>query len=469
MKYSTSANKKTFGSLGWLPLLLVFAMAIAIVIYIVSAGNDGNKYTVVKLDGTGDSYNLSKLYFVSSAEADSLRSNALLAEKGDLLLLDEIPYYFDDVKQDSLHFENKNGDSLLYLNGKLNTIIISEDVDLLPWFNQMKDADIPALQTLVVDADITDSCFTYIQKIAKIKPHLCLALTADDSLVSARNFEKLVNIFSPKVLVTKFRQKQLDLLARWRDLECIYINIEDSIVTKSLPALPLLRQIIILPDNGNVISDNFLSNNPQIEKLTAFGQAFPYIKELNNLDVLNLNSFDSLDLNSITTQCKNLTSLNLGGEYCTNIASLDSLKQLTWLGLPEEVSQQEFDNILLHHKNLQVLEMRGNKEVKSLQPVTQLPELRGLIITDTVMDNKTLYALKQLRYLSLPEENFKDSTNMLSLQKALPGCIIVPNSGACLGSGWLLLIIPFILVFAFVLHFFTGKPPLPVHPNDKIL
>lgn len=468
MKYSTSSNKKTFGILRWLPLLLVFSIAIAIVLYILSSGNDENKYTVVKLYGTGYSYNLSKLYFTSSVEADSLKSNALLAQKGDLLLLDEIPYYFDDVKKDSLYFENKHGDSLLYLNGQLNTIIISEDANLLPWFKLMKDADISALQTLVINAAITDSYFTYIQKIAKIKPHLCLALAADDSLVSAGNFEKLAGIFSPKVLVTELPQQQFDLLSRWKDLECIYFSVEDSVVTKPLPALPLLRQLIILPDNGNVINGNFLSNNPQIEKLTAFGQTFPYVKNLNHLDVLNLNSFDSLDLDSITEQCKNLTSLNLGGEYCANIASLDSLKQLTWLGLPEEVSQKEFDNIVLHHKNLQVLEMRGNKEVKSLQPLTQLAKLRGLVITDTVMDNRTLYEFNQLRYLSLPEQSFKDSTNMLSLQKALPGCIIVPNSGACLGSGWLLLIIPFVLVFAVVLRFFTFKRALPVHPNDKI-
>ena len=39
-----------------------------------------------------------------------------------------------------------------------------------------------------------------------------------------------------------------------------------------------------------------------------------------------------------------------------------------------------------------------------------------------------------------------DSITKADLLKSLPGTKIVANQGVCLGSGWLLLIIPFIIV-----------------------
>jgi hypothetical protein len=59
--------------------------------------------------------------------------------------------------------------------------------------------------------------------------------------------------------------------------------------------------------------------------------------------------------------------------------------------------------------------------------------------------------MKDLRYLSVPGNSRQDSAYILALEKALPGCIIVPNSGACLGSGWLLLMVPVLFLFGFFL------------------
>jgi hypothetical protein len=45
------------------------------------------------------------------------------------------------------------------------------------------------------------------------------------------------------------------------------------------------------------------------------------------------------------------------------------------------------------------------------------------------------------------EKHFtEEGTEIAGLKKALPQTYIVPGSGYCLGSGWLLLMLPFLLM-----------------------
>jgi len=68
--------------------------------------------------------------------------------------------------------------------------------------------------------------------------------------------------------------------------------------------------------------------------------------------------------------------------------------------------------------------------------------LKYLTVIGKVGQDSTLHSLNHLHYLSLSDDFLKDSVNVAKVKRALPNTIIVPNSGACLGSGWLLLIIP---------------------------
>jgi hypothetical protein len=76
-----------------------------------------------------------------------------------------------------------------------------------------------------------------------------------------------------------------------------------------------------------------------------------------------------------------------------------------------------------------------------------------LTITDTITDIASIKTLRNLKYLSLPYDFLDDSVNRAELQKSLPGTRIVPNEGFCMGSGWLLLLIPLVLI----IRSFTGR------------
>ncbi len=63
---------------------------------------------------------------------------------------------------------------------------------------------------------------------------------------------------------------------------------------------------------------------------------------------------------------------------------------------------------------------------------------------------ESLYGLKQLRYLALDENLVKDPRKIANLQKALPDCKIARLEGVCMGSGWILFLLP-VLVAAILM------------------
>jgi hypothetical protein len=177
---------------------------------------------------------------------------------------------------------------------------------------------------------------------------------------------------------------------------------------------------------------------------------YSVLQPLKNLEQLVITNFGCKgDLAKLKNKFSKLSVLIVSGIF-TNIDVLSTYKNIRWLGLPENTAQNQFDTISRQLSSLQVLEIKGNDSVKNLSALQKLPNLRGLVITDTVTDKQSLHTLKQLRYLSIPEKNKADSTYVQTLKKSLPGCIIVPNTGACMGSGWLLLLVPTVFLFSLV-------------------
>ena len=83
-------------------------------------------------------------------------------------------------------------------------------------------------------------------------------------------------------------------------------------------------------------------------------------------------------------------------------------------------------------------------------------QLEYLLIQDELFGvDSVIMEMPHLKYLSMPYEFLEDSLNLEALQKALPNTIISSNSGFCLGSGWILILLPLsVLGFWFQKLFF---------------
>ena len=118
-----------------------------------------------------------------------------------------------------------------------------------------------------------------------------------------------------------------------------------------------------------------------------------------------------------------------------------------------DVTQGDFDSFICRHPDLEVAEILNNDTISSFAPLLKLKNLYALTVTDTLTDLASVKALKNLKYLSLPSDVLDDKLVREELEKLLPDTRIVANEGFCLGSGWLLLLVPLVLFF----RFFSGR------------
>jgi hypothetical protein len=80
-----------------------------------------------------------------------------------------------------------------------------------------------------------------------------------------------------------------------------------------------------------------------------------------------------------------------------------------------------------------------------------------------IPDLRPVYQLIGLELLVLPEELFEDSLAIAEIQQAMPGTRVIAGGGFCLGSGWILLLVPAVIILIIVRKRFTGLRPAKVN------
>lgn len=428
----------------WLAYVLA-GLFLIIILVICRAFPDEKPYYVVQLKGKASVINWSKSYHFSFSPAGTIEKGAILAERNDLLGLDDRYFRYPSDREDTIQINNA-GDSLLFLNGKINSLIINQQEELLPWLRQYNAEQLTHLESIVFNDTIPASYIPYLKKIALDHPTVSLVFVYHDSLDIVADYLQKADFFKPRVVIIPVTDKSVPALAHWKNASTVFIALNDSFIRQTLPPLPAMKECIVFGDETDSITAGFFTDNPQLNKLSLLTNR-PFLElltPLRHLDELVLNNSDSIP-GSLATLPAHLSVLIASGKF-NGIEGLTALKRLKWLGLPDNITQQEFDLLTGKLRKLQVLEINGNKALTDLSSLRALPDLRGLVFIDTVTDKKTIPLLNKLRYLSLPEDSQEDSLFLKEMRKALPGTVVVANSGACLGSGWLLLLIPLSLV-----------------------
>jgi hypothetical protein len=217
--------------------------------------------------------------------------------------------------------------------------------------------------------------------------------------------------------------------------------------------MPSLKQLALSGIFRNAkITSNLLINNKQVEKICLSNGGDLDLLLLHPLDKLKelvINGADSLQNLGEINRHNNLEVLVLAGDDLIIDPSIIHLPHLRWLSVPSCVTQDEFNVLLKNHPALEVVEILNNETISSLAALYGLSKLSGLTVQDTVTDLATIKTLKKLKYLSLPHQLLEDSLLRVELHAALPNTKITANEGFCMGSGWLLLLLPLVLFLRF--------------------
>jgi len=137
------------------------------------------------------------------------------------------------------------------------------------------------------------------------------------------------------------------------------------------------------------------------------------------------------------------------------------MKSLRWLSLPPSINQSQFDSLIPMLPSLEVLELIYCDSIKNFNVLQKAKGLKSLSLAAKIFDPTSLYGMKNLELLVYSSSSDSDSTHnkqMQLLKAQLPNTLIVPGGGFCLGSGWILLIIPMVLLGIFLVRRLRHAP-----------
>jgi len=454
-------NPADFSTRKWLFKWNAFPLFFILPILFISCNSRPEPYSILEFTGKGLIYNFSRSLFPVMYESDSVNTTALLAGKGDIITYGEFScFYYRESSRNIFSVKTINNEG--FINDKINSIFIPGNDSMIPWFEKMKTTDISELGFLYFQSTVSDSYIPYLTDLAKTKPNIGLGYEG-----SLKEMTRLLEIFKPEFIVgAGISRTDFDLLSGLTSLRFLSTSLNDSAYTLPLPSLPELNQLILSDVKEDAaIANDFLINNKQIERVRIMGSGkfnLRLIEPLENLKELIIEGYDTIANFDLILNHNQLELLSVGGTKSSTDAGLKKLTGIRWMTFNEETTQDAFNSFIESHPDIEVAEIFDNDLISNLQPLLKLSNLYGLTVTDTVTDLAAVKSLKNLKYLSLPDELLNDSITKADLLKSLPGTKIVANQGVCLGSGWLLLIIPLIIALGLLnlnkSHRVNGRP-----------
>ena len=427
-----------------------FLLLTGLMLFFASCTVRQEPYAILEFKAEENVYNYSKTGALIFNRPDSLNPAALLGSMGDLIISegDILFIYNDSSSKNKFVFERD--DRILKVNNRINNISIPNNDTMIPWFEKMNEMDFSALQFINISSKMPEGYFPYLTKLSEIKPDAGLFFEDDFSRMAG-----LLKIFKPRYIAgPKIYQSDFAMLPGLTNLEVLMISLGDSVINEPLPSMPALKQLLLTDlKKDMVLPINFLTNNEQIERIfiqKTGSLDCSVLDPLNNLIELVAPESDAIVNLDLINNHRKLELLSLSGDDLKYNPSLIKLPRLRWMAINSNVKQEDFDAFINAHPNLETIEIIANDTIKNLMALSKLSKLTGLIISGKVTDVVSVKTLVNLKYLSLPVDFLKDSIIKADLQRTLPGTRINPNEGLCLGSGWLLLLVPFVMIIRFL-------------------
>lgn len=419
---------------------------------------------MIQIEGVSWACNVNSSYaiFGSSSESEDQLEVTLPASAGDLLymIMDDFQFYYRYNSKDdtllSVTYDTLNAVSV-YLNGKLDYIELSGSSSLEA-FSQLSEPELAQLSTIYIEGPVSADILKVLKKHEAALSGKGLVVEGG---VGSESFYEILSLCQPTFLVID----DLDVLPEPGDGSCVS-RLELLWVEGNIPALTKmsnccsnLESLIVAnwePEPGEILP---LAGLTKLQSITVAESELTSLANIEfpvSLQRLHLVSCDTLsDIGSLA-KLQNLKHLSL--TQCGRVQDMDvllPLESLQWLSLPPNISQAEFEGLIEGFKQLKVVELIDCSDLTDLSPLLTLPELNTLVLQLEQEQLAGLESFEHLELLILTSEVFEDNPEWIrELRASLPNTKIVPGSGLCLGSGWLLLLFPFILIFR---YFFRRK------------
>jgi membrane protease YdiL (CAAX protease family) len=371
----------------------------------------------------------------------------LLLRNGDILVPSELaPFLYKDSDGGSLFIR---GDKYrTELKGRTVTLRAVND-EGWEWLEKALPDDLYALRFVDIGGEIPESRLESLKRLSQVNPNVGLAIEQKGT------WQQVLPMFDSCVLLLPSSEGQGDtqevrellsekksvrtlgidgrildpdtsFLSRMTNLDTLCIDRWDPSISGPLPSnLNNLRRLIVAESEVRNLA--LLGNQPHLDELRFEGRCT--LESLN--EVSNFPELKELELGPC--------------EKIKDLSPLKHLKQLKWLGLPSTTTQQQLESIVRDHPNLVGIELIKNETVTDLRPLEELRDLKFLIVWTPNANLDPLLTMRGLRWLAVGDKE-QDKGILVKIQQALPETSVVRVYPLCLGSGWILLLAPGVLL-----------------------
>ena len=373
--------------------------------------------------------------------------------------------YYEYLAEDGCDLEFEFDGAFIRLNGELVQAALTGAGNEDSLWARLTDNDILSLRLLRTNGlQSLESVTPILERVAGINPHLGLMIT--DSLSYA-----LLDIFDPDLLFADEYQyksgETIKMISNEKGIISLYLQGFGSDELMEVAMLPNLeRLILIIDDSEEQLHPLKLGNS--LESLTlSLGKIKNDFPDLvifeggENIRDLSLSCDDTVKNFETLRRFNRLRSLDLMWMNSPlDLNSLPSFASLESVYLPENINQLNFNGFVGRHPGLRLVCMDWCDSVHDISALKGLHDLDYLIMSppDSSFTAESLKGLEGLEYLSIGTTNDDnlDSTFIEQARITLPNTTISFNTPYCLGSGYMLLVIP-LSIFLIVLFSFRRK------------
>jgi len=433
---------------------------------------------VLKVEGAPVCYNYSLSPFTRMVAVEGKRPAGLLARAGDLLVFNKA-----DPQDDSawmFMYRDGDGDALVValepgrlVVGSKTVMLDLEEASAWDWLRKASAEDRRGVRVLAATDPGDPARAALLKEFARVNPGIGLWLKAAKPDAKGQPAEGQPPPPAPDPAVAAgdgpppFRPGYL-LLEEPADLL--------EAARSDVPAFQDVTHVVVLGGTVTAQQALGLAHLPRLQSVTLLNWPFAKgetpvglrslralsialgameltdlapVADLEGLTELVVTGANVNDLSPLA-KLKGLKVLSLA--WCAGVTDLAPLKglPLEFLSLPPKVSQQEFEAVVKAHPGLEAVEMLGCENIKDVACLKDLKRLKAVVAISADDDKGLLPAglkdLKGLRLLVLPENVFtKTPDQIAAVEKALPNTLVTGGKGICLGSGWILALVPAVI------------------------
>lgn len=427
---------------------------LAPVFFITGCGRGPEKtdsaYHIVDVTGASIVLNYLKssqeFYPIQTDENDTL---TIAVSEGDLLyiLFDDMEslifYRYDPDDGSQLSFSYDTGNQICYLNDVVISLDLSEGSRSWSWIEQHNEELLKRIRSLNVKLPLPDAQLNMLSGFAEVNSDPGLYISGD-SLAAG-----LLSLFHPEWLFAEdilFDTLPDSVRQNLDDTEVLLYDCYNASDMNFLQDLQHLRSLALIDCDSGSLQKLDLEGLEMLRSLCLIESDFRDLSSVGILpDLEDLDFVDCDDLEGIGSLEGYHGLKSLGFYDCgklKDVGVLHDLPALSRLALPGQISQEEFADIIMAQPSLQMVELLSTPGISDLSPLAACPGLKALYLDLDSVDLAPLYDMKELGLIVLGQDYFEDSAAMETIRTALPGTRIVPGGTFCLGSGWLLLLLP---------------------------